>query len=70
MSKATLEFSLPDEREEFMQAAHAGKAWSVIHEIDSDLRHLIKYGEPRFKTPEDLAHKIRERLGEVIQALE
>lgn len=70
MSKATLEFTLPEEQYEFRQATHAGEAWSVIHDLDAELRNLIKYGDTRFKTPEELAHHIRELLGEVSQTIE
>lgn len=64
MSKATLEFTLPEERHEFKQAVHAAGAWSVIHDLDCELRNLIKHGDNRFRSPEELARYIREQLNE------
>jgi hypothetical protein len=58
--KATIEFQLPEDRHEHLRAIHAGEAWSALYDIDSMLRSLLKYGDDRYKTPQELAHAIRE----------
>jgi hypothetical protein len=70
MSKATLEFTLPEEQYEFKQAAHAGEAWAVIHDLDCEMRNFLKHGDGRFSSPEELARYIREQLNEVSMTLD
>ena len=41
--KAKLEFDLPDEQYEYSCATKGVKLWSLIKEIDTELRSLIKY---------------------------
>jgi len=57
--KATLEFQLPEDQNEHIRAIHAGEAWSALYEIDGMLRNLLKYGNDRYKTVEELAQAIR-----------
>ena len=58
--KATLEFQLPEDQNEHIRAIHAGAAWSALYEIDNTLRNLLKHGDYRYKTVEELATAIRE----------
>jgi aspartate aminotransferase-like enzyme len=58
--KATLEFNLPEDNNEHLRAIHSGEAWTALYEIDHMLRHILKYGDDRYKTVEELAHAIRE----------
>lgn len=68
--KATLEFTLPDERVEHMHAVHAGAAWAVLHELDCEMRSLVKHNSPAFATVEDLARYVRERACEALQRID
>lgn len=47
--KATLEFSLPEEREDYEMYANAAKYHAVIWEYLSTLRSHIKYGSEEEK---------------------
>lgn len=70
--KAILEFNLPDEDLEHRQAVLAKDAWYVIHDLDMELRSLVKHGAgpDRFKSVEELADYIRrEHLSEIIAKL-
>lgn len=42
---ATLEFTLPEEREEFDQAANATSMYCLLCDVSEHLRGRIKYGE-------------------------
>jgi hypothetical protein len=57
--KATLEYKLPEETYEYMRAAQANDAWAALYEIDNMLRNLLKHGDSRYKTIEELAQAIR-----------
>ena len=46
--KAVLEFNLPDDQQDFDLAVNASKFWSVLYELDQDLRSKTKYA------PDDL----------------
>ena len=60
--KATLEFSLPEEREEFEMTNKAGDYYSQLHEIDNYLRSLLKHGDPEAQSPRTLAVRIRNMI--------
>ena len=45
MPKATLSFSLPDEREEFETAINAGKYHSALWDLREAFRQKAKYSE-------------------------
>lgn len=62
--KATLEFSLPEERVEHQQAVHSGAAWALLEDIDQHLRSVIKHGHD-YKTVEALAEHIRREIGDL-----
>lgn len=57
--KATLEFNLPEDTYEYMRAAKVNDAWMALYEIDNMLRNLLKHGDSRYKTIEELAQAIR-----------
>ena len=63
--KATLEFNLPDDRNEHLRAVHAGAAWSMIYEIDNRLRNLIKYGVSKESSYEQELSEIRREIYDV-----
>ena len=58
--KATLEFNLPEDASDHLRAVQANHAWSALYDIDSILRNLLKHGNDRYKTIEELAQAIRE----------
>lgn len=60
--KATLEFQLPEDQNEHLRAIHAGAAWSALYDIDYLLRNLLKHGDDRYKTPQELAEAIRNEV--------
>ena len=60
--KATLEFSLPEEREEFEMTNKAGDYYSQLFEIDNYLRSLLKHGDPEAQSPMTLAVRIRNMI--------
>lgn len=43
--KAVLEFTLPDEEVEFMEAVNGGMFKHVLWQLDQNLRANLKYGE-------------------------
>lgn len=61
MSKAILEFSLPDEKPEFEQAVKGAHYDYALHELDQHLRARLKY--------EDLSEEVREALEKVREKL-
>ena len=62
--KATLEFSLPEERVEHLQAVHAGEMASAISEVMNQLRGWTKHGH-QFADPEEVMGAVREMLLDV-----
>tara|TARA_R110000823_G_scaffold87888_3_gene195836 strand:- start:49 stop:243 length:195 start_codon:yes stop_codon:yes gene_type:complete len=57
--KATLEFDLPDEKEEFEIAVKSRDYYSQLWDIDQHLRSLLKHGDPEAQSPRQLAERIR-----------
>lgn len=67
--KATLEFSLPDEKHEFELATNAVKWMSFAHEFEQYLRTEYKYNEDKYnddqyKTLSEIRDKFYELLNE------
>jgi len=60
--KATLEFTLPEEREEFEMTNKAVDYYSQLHEIDNYLRSLLKHGDPEAQSTRRLAENIRNMI--------
>jgi hypothetical protein len=44
MAKGQLTFALPEEQDEWDMANKASEAYSVLSELDSELRNHLKYG--------------------------
>lgn len=59
MPIATLKFNLPDEQGDFDAAILGREALSVLWDIDSRLRSLLKHGSPT-EAEAKLAESIRE----------
>jgi hypothetical protein len=67
--KATLEFQLPEEREEFSAACQGSEARSLLWHIDQHLRGIVKHGNPT--DPERrLAEAVRDMIRESTITLE
>ena len=57
--KSILEYNLPDDASDHLRAVQANHAWSALYDIDIILRNLLKHGDSRYKTVEQLAQAIR-----------
>lgn len=66
--KAILEFTLPEETTEHLQAVHAAEAWAMLRQIDQRLRNGMKYGELP-PTAEALAQQLREEMSDVLERI-
>ncbi len=64
--KATLEFTLPDEREEHLVAVHAENLYFALYEIDGQLRNWLKHGH-EFKTADEALEAVREFLNDELR---
>ena len=56
--KATLEFSLPEEREEFDCACRGGELRGQVQNFDNWLRDQIKHHDKPLQDVRDTLHKI------------
>lgn len=63
--KATIEFDLEQEREHFEMACNGHKYRFVLHEMDQELRAVLKYGE-RSQEVYDEVERLRDFLRELI----
>jgi hypothetical protein len=67
--KATIEFNLPDDQNEYVRAVHAHTAWQTLYDLDSKLRNLIKYSDEfgnEDLTAEKLAEDLRREINEAL----
>ena len=65
--KAILEFNLPDDQQDFEMANSAIKFWSVLWELDQELRSKTKYAPDDLpKDKYDAYQEIRDRLHELM----
>ena len=67
--KAILEFNLPDDQQEFDLANSGIKFWSVLWELDQDLRAKTKYApddlpQDKYDAYEEIRDKLRELMSE------
>ena len=62
--KATLEFNLHEEQEEFKTAAKAGETMSVVEDVLNYIRSRLKYANLPETSTEEL-REIRSRLSAV-----
>ena len=65
MPKVTIEFNLPEEKDEHTLAIKGGEFWSALWELDQDLRGWLKHGH-QFKTVDDALDTIREKIHESV----
>lgn len=70
MAKATLSFTLPEERLEHLEAVHARHAFSVLYDLDTWLRGLLKHDGVHQYTADRLAEEVRERVREALTVTE
>ncbi len=64
--KATLEFNLPEEKNEY-DLTTRGVDWSLVSfDMDEVLRGYLKYGHS-FKTVDEAIEEIRNRLHEILE---
>ncbi len=61
--KAILEFNLPEDNQDFNMAVNAMKFWSVLYELDQNLRAKTKYA------PDDLPQDKYDAYQEVRELL-
>ena len=65
--KATLEFNLPEDQQDFQMATNAIKFWSVIYELDQELRSKTKYAPDDLPEDKyDAYQEVRDRLYELM----
>jgi hypothetical protein len=65
--KATLEFNLPDDQQEYDLANNALNFWRVLYELDQDLRTKTKYAEDDLPQDKyDAYQEIRDMLHELM----
>ncbi len=65
--KATLEFNLPDDQDEFVLATSGLKFWSVLWELDQSLRSKTKYAPDNLPQDKyDAYQEIRDELRELM----
>ena len=65
--KAILEFNLPDDQQDFEMASNALKFWSVLYELDQDLRAKTKYASDDLPQDKyDAYQEVREFLRELM----
>lgn len=63
--KASIDFNLPDETYEHLQAIHAPEAWSVLSSMDYKLRNIVKHGH-NYKSVEELASDLRNEISRAL----
>jgi plasmid stability protein len=68
--KAIFEYNLPEETNEHLRAVQANHAWSALHDIDHLLRNLLKHGDNRYETVEELATAIRQQARYALDKIE
>jgi hypothetical protein len=66
--KAILEFNLPDDQQDFQLASNAMKFWSVLYELDKDLRAKTKYASDDLPEDKyDAYQEVRDMLHELMR---
>jgi hypothetical protein len=62
--KASLEFNLPEDKNEFEMASNASKIYYILREIDEQLRGFLKYGH-QFSSVEQALSHVRDTIGDM-----
>ncbi len=65
MPKATLEFDLPEEEEEFNHAVHCMDYYVTLSDLAESLRQKVKHDAPSPKDWDEVREWFREILGEL-----
>jgi hypothetical protein len=66
--KAILEFNLPDDQQDFEMASNVMKFWSVLYELDQDLRSKTKYAPDSLSQDKyDAYQEVRDMLHELMR---
>ncbi len=66
--KAILEFNLPDDQQDFELASNAMKFWSVLYELDQELRSKTKYAPDDLPQDKyDAYQEVRDMLYELMR---
>lgn len=66
LMKATLEFNLPEDDNQFA-AANKGMDWALfVWDLDQSIRSLLKYHPEEYKTGEQALEHIQEELREMM----
>lgn len=45
MPKATIEYSLPEENNDYVMAVHANQAYTALYDVDHAIRSLLNHSE-------------------------
>lgn len=65
--KATLEFNLPEDNQDFQMAVNSMKFWSVLYELDQELRSKTKYAPDDLPQDKyDAYQEVRDRMYELM----
>jgi hypothetical protein len=65
--KAILEFNLPDDQQDFDLATKGMKFWSILWDLDQDLRAKTKYASDDLPQDKyDAYQEIREKLNDLM----
>ena len=67
--KAILEFDLPADRTEHLQAIHAGALFGAAWEVDQDLRNFLKHTTPSLESAIKAIEEARIHLGEALDLI-
>jgi hypothetical protein len=67
--RATIDFSLPEETYEHLQAVHAHEAWKTLSDLDNKLRNIVKHGH-KYESVEQLAIELRNELNETLSLVD
>jgi hypothetical protein len=65
--KALLEFTLPEEKEEYITAVNGGAYKSILSSLDNELRNKVKYGSDSLTKEEEQAYRlVRQRIADLL----
>lgn len=67
MNKATFEFRLPEQRQEFEDALHGGRFRMALSDMDDYLRDQVKYNDKLSDEAIDALQMAREKLGAILE---
>lgn len=65
--KAILEFTLPEDRNDFHGAAHASDFWCALWDIDQHLRNLQKYAPDLTDEEAKQVDQLREKFWDIMR---